>query len=265
MELGRVLRVAPFVVVLLTLSLLAPAARAGVSQQLEEPLTNASVIKLVRAGFGEKTVISIIGVRPARFDLSPDKLIELKKRGVSEKVILAMLSRDAGNSSFADNDWGDDDVFFGGKNGATGGGTGSPATGVPQEPGETNIFGSSGGSKGRTRSRSGGASGENDTQTLGSASVRIVRPPAEAGGAPPRLERTPMLTNESIVEMVNAGFSEGTIIRRIEQSPAEFDLAPAKLQELRRRRVAEPVIEAMRAAMSDDAPQTSKTRGRTGQ
>jgi hypothetical protein len=82
--------------------------------------------------------------------------------------------------------------------------------------------------------------------------VRIIRPPAEAGAGPPKMERTPTLTNDSVVELVAAGFSEGTIIRRIEQSPADFDLSPSKLAELRRRRVTEPVIAAMRAAMSDD-------------
>jgi hypothetical protein len=66
------------------------------------------------------------------------------------------------------------------------------------------------------------------------------------------MEKTPTLTNDSVVELVEAGFSEGTIVRRIEQSPAEFDLAPEKLAELRKRRVSEPVIAAMRAAMSDD-------------
>jgi hypothetical protein len=88
--------------------------------------------------------------------------------------------------------------------------------------------------------------------TTGSATVHIIRP-QEQGGAP-KLERTPTLTNESVVEFVEAGFSEGTIIRRIENSPAEFDLSAAKLAELRKRRVTEPVISAMRAAMSDDTP-----------
>ena len=90
--------------------------------------------------------------------------------------------------------------------------------------------------------------------------MRILRPPAEAGGgATPTLERTPTLTNDGVVELVEAGFSEGTIIRRIEQSPAEFDLSAEKLAELRRRRVSEPVINAMRAAMSDGADTTSNT------
>jgi hypothetical protein len=114
------------------------------------------------------------------------------------------------------------------------------------------IFGSSGGSNGRTRTRNGSGGGASDTLTTGSASVRIIRPPAEAGGAS-KLERTPTLTNDSVVELVEAGFSEGTIVRRIEQSPVEFDLSPAKLAELRKRRVGEPVINAMRAAMGEDA------------
>ena len=230
----------------------APAVAAR--QQSEEPLTNASVIKLVRAGFADKTVISIIGSRPVRFDLSPDQLIELKKRRVSEKVILAMIAR-ANGDALAAADWGDD-AFF---DDAPLGGGSRQGRGAPQaggsDPGEVNIFGSSGGSSGRTRTRGGGASGENDTQTLGSASVRLLRPPAEAGGAgAPKLERTPTLTNQSIIDLVEAGFSEGTIVRRIEQSPADFDLSPKRLEELKRKRVTERVIQAMRAAMSEDAP-----------
>jgi hypothetical protein len=69
------------------------------------------------------------------------------------------------------------------------------------------------------------------------------------------LERTPTLTNDSVVELVEAGFSDGTIVRRIEQSPVEFDLSPARLSELRKRRVTEPVIAAMRAAMGEEGEQ----------
>jgi len=52
---------------------------------------------------------------------------------------------------------------------------------------------------------------------------------------------------------VEAGFSEGTIIKRIEDSPADFDLSNPKLEELRRRRVTEAVIAAMTAAMNDES------------
>jgi hypothetical protein len=65
--------------------------------------------------------------------------------------------------------------------------------------------------------------------------------------------------------LVEAGFSEGTIIKRIEDSPADFDLSTAKLDELRRRRVTEVIIIAMTAAMSDESEPKQiapvKTRG----
>src|SRR5215203_2697031 len=76
-------------------------------------LTNASVVKLVRAGFKEKTVIAIINARPVSFDLSPDRLIELKKGGVPERVILAMLARSE-SIDFASEGWDDDEMPLGG-------------------------------------------------------------------------------------------------------------------------------------------------------
>jgi hypothetical protein len=229
---------------------------AGTTQaDAEAPLTNNSIVKLVRAKFSEKTVIAIIRVRPVRFDLSPDRLIELKKNGVGERIILTMLARSEGDAFATRDDAGaafEDDPFFDGTRAPNR----APDAGKPNgqsDPNETNIFGSSGGVRGRSSIGGGAADGE--TQTTGSASVRILRPPSEAGGAggaEPKLERTPTLTNDSVIELVEAGFSEGTIIRRIESSPVEFDFAPAKLAELRRRRVGEPVINAMRAAMNEE-------------
>ena len=237
---------------LLSFVLVFVAAAATAQGQVPSPaatttLTNAAVVKLVRAGFREKTVIAIINARPVSFDLSPDRLIELKKGGVPERVILAMISR-AELVDFASEEWDDEMPLGGVERAGRQGSPGAPGTG----PGETNIFGSSGGSSGRTRSRDGNGGGDSDTLTTGSASVRIIKPPVEAGGSA-KLERTPTLTNDSVVELVEAGFSEGTIVRRIEQSPVDFDLSPAKLNELRKRRVGEPVINAMRAAMGEDA------------
>jgi hypothetical protein len=224
------------------------------------PLTNAAVVKLVKAGFKDKSIITIIGSRPARFDLSTDRLIELKKTGVSEKVILAMMARQEG-VDFNDEAWNDDEFFNNargntasdgtkpdnsGNNSGTSAGTGSGSDG------STNIFGSSGGSKGSTRTRGGSGSSAGDTITTGSATVRILRPPTEAGGTTTKLEKTKSLTNDSICELVEAGFSEGTIIRRIEQSPVEFDLSAAKVDELRKRRVSEKILTAMKAAMGDE-------------
>ena len=226
------------------------AALHANAQQPEAPLTNAAIIKLVRAGFKEKTVVAIIHNRPNRFNLNPDKLIELKRSGVSENIILAMLSQ---NDSFvsADDEWMDNSGFKGSNRVGDGNSN--------AQPGGSDIFGSSSGSRSQSSGR--GMNGEHngETATTGSATVRILRPPAEAGGAQMKLEKTPTLTNDSVIKLVEAGFSEGTIIKRIEDSPAEFDLSAAKLEELRRRRVTEAIILAMTAAMGDD-PAGSPTR-----
>jgi len=82
--------------------------------------------------------------------------------------------------------------------------------------------------------------------------VRIIKPPTEAGEAgTPKLEKTPTLNNEGVIRLVEAGFSEGTIIKRIEESPVDFDLSPAKITDLQKRRVSEAIIAAMNAAMGD--------------
>jgi hypothetical protein len=105
---------------------------------------------------------------------------------------------------------------------------------------------------------------EGDITTTGSATVRILRPPSESGDTTLKLEKTPSLNNDSVMKLVDAGFSEGTIIRRIEDSSVDFDLSNSKLEQLRRRRVSEAIIAAMTAAMGDEpnskqgAPSRSK-------
>ena len=232
------------------------AAPITAQQTYEPPLTNASVVKLVRAGFKEKLLLAIIRSRPNRFDLSPDKLIELKRNGVPEKIIMAMLELDV-FSSISDDDW-SEDSFFKRDKAARGNGSADP------NGEETDIFGSSGGSNSQTKSRGLRGSNQGETVTTGSATVRILRPPAEAGGAQLKLEKTPTLNNDSIIQLVEAGFSEGTIIKRIEDSPAEFDLSPEKLTELRKRRVTDAIITAMTQAMEGSVPKTT-TPGRNGE
>ena len=239
---------------ILTLVLCAafPMTAVFAQQRAAVPLTNASVTKLVRAGFKEKTVIAIIRSRPGSFDLDPDHLVELKRNGVSENIILTMLFQ--GESfSLADSDWDDDSVFKGRNNSGENASSESPG-------GETNIFGSSGGSQNQTKGRGLGGSNQGETTTTGSATVRILRPPAEAGGAPLKLEKTPTLNNESIIRLVDAGFSEGTIIKRIEDSPADYDLSQPQLAELRKRRVTDAIIAAMTLAMAESPPKTNGTR-----
>ena len=235
-----------------SLALILPLVALAQTNQTQKTLNNAAVVKLTKAGFKEKTILSIIYSRIPNFDLSPDRMIELKKNGVSEKVIVAMLARQEGMDPFDDDSWGDDEFITRGLDPKT---SGAPSTGGGNgsDPG-TSIFGSSGGSKGRNRSNMGNGGLENDTVTTGSATVKILRPPSEAGGAggPAKLEKTKSLTNDAIVELVEAGFSEGTIIRRIEQSPVEFDLTETKLDELRKRRVSDRVLAAMKTAMGSE-------------
>jgi hypothetical protein len=214
---------------------------AFAQQRSEAPLTNAAIVKLVRAGFKEKTVIAIIRSRPNKFQLEPERLIELKRNGVSENIILNMLALDG--SGFEDVDDWDNDSLFRDKR------PGSPNSGNGSSGGGTDIFGSGGSSNSQTRGRGFKGGNNEETTTTGSATVRIIRPPTEAGGSSLKLEKTPTLTNESIVNLVDAGFSEGTIIKRIADSPADFDLSPAKVEDLRKRRVSEPIIAAMTAAM----------------
>jgi hypothetical protein len=209
-------------------------------QTADAPLTNAAVVKLVKAGFKEKTIIAIINSRPNRFNLETEQLIQLKHSGVSENIILAMMSfRD-----LVENDpeaWADD-LFFRDSTKQSSDPKSSQGSGA-------DVFGS--GSNSRSQSRSSTALGgnQNEGNVTGSATVRIMRS-AESGG-PAKLERTPTLNNEAVIRLVEAGFSEGTIIKRIENSAADFDLSPDKLEELRKRRVTDPIIAAMIDAMNE--------------
>jgi hypothetical protein len=222
----------------LCLSLLVIGANG---QQSDGPLTNASIIKLVKAGFKEKTVIAIIANQPTNFKLDTEQLINLKRNGVNENIILAMLSAQLGTVVVNEDEWTSNDQFFKELK--------KPGDGDQQSQG-TSIFGSGASSRSSTRSRGGNGGSENDGNLSGSATVRIIKPAAEGGdGAAAKLEKTPTLTNEGVIRLVEAGFSEGTIIKRIEESPVDFDLSPGKLDELFKRRVTDAIIAAMKAAM----------------
>jgi hypothetical protein len=180
-------------------------------------------------------------------------LIELKKSGVSENIILAMLEQDQ-SFVFSDDDWSAESTLRGGM-GRSGADPNKPSGG-------SDIFGSGSSSSSQNTGRGKDGGGQGETMTTGSATVRILRPPAEAGGATAlKLEKTPTLTNDSVIKLVEAGFSEGTIIKRIEDSPADFDLSAAKLEQLRKRRVTDPIIAAMTAAMGDEPSSKQIPRG----
>ena len=206
-------------------------------QQPDGPLTNAAIVRLVKAGFKEKTIITIIGNRPSDFKLDTEHLIELKRSGVNESIILAMLSSQMG-IVLVEDEWSGESLFKDSKKGDAKG------------QGGEGIFGSGSSSQSSGRSNGAPVGNQNEGNMSGSATVLIIKPPAEGGeSASPKLEKTPTLTNEGVIKLVEAGFSEGTIIKRIEDSPVDFDLSPAKLDELFKRRVTDAIIAAMRTAM----------------
>ncbi len=222
-----------------------------------EVLTNEAIINLTKADFKERTIITLIRTSDTAFDISTVRLVELKKRGVSERVIAEMIERTnygaAGRmTTLRDDEFfaKDDDAFF----------NGPIFKELPTEKeakkreDEAMIFGSQSGSGSRSRSRGGlGPNGDRSQQSevMGSATVRIVRPPGEQSNAEPKLQQAPRLDNKGVLDMIQAGFSEGTVIRKIESSQVDFDLSPKALDDLRKNRVSERVIGAMKTAMDE--------------
>jgi hypothetical protein len=72
------------------------------AQQNTAPLTNADVIKMVKAGTAESTITAAIAANDSQFDLSSTGLQSLSQAGVSSKVIRAMLAADAKKKSAAE-------------------------------------------------------------------------------------------------------------------------------------------------------------------
>ncbi len=65
----------------------------------QEVLTNDSVVQMVKGGLPEAVVIAKIKSTPSKFDLKTDSLVNLKKAGVTDKILEAMVS--AGSSGGA--------------------------------------------------------------------------------------------------------------------------------------------------------------------
>lgn len=63
-----------------------------IAQEAQHAVTNADIVNLAKSGVGEQTIILMIQKGTTKFDTSPDAVIELKKAGVSEAVLNAMLS-----------------------------------------------------------------------------------------------------------------------------------------------------------------------------
>ena len=80
------------IVALITLLVL--AANNCPAQTLKaEILTNRSIIEVIKAGLGNDIILSKINSSTCRFDVSTPALIDLKKQGVPEAVISAMIGK----------------------------------------------------------------------------------------------------------------------------------------------------------------------------
>jgi hypothetical protein len=84
----------PFSIALTVLGLL--LATPGFAQEV---LTNQLVVDMLKAGLSERVVVAKIRTSPTNFDTGTDALIALKKNGVPEKVIEAMMSPTAAASA----------------------------------------------------------------------------------------------------------------------------------------------------------------------
>ena len=56
------------------------------------PLVNADIVKMVKAGLDENTIVLAIRNKPSSFETSPEDLIRLKQQGVTQAVLKAMLN-----------------------------------------------------------------------------------------------------------------------------------------------------------------------------
>jgi hypothetical protein len=55
-------------------------------------LTNADIIALRQAGFGDDLILAKISASPGAYSLAPTEMVALKKAGVSERIITAMVA-----------------------------------------------------------------------------------------------------------------------------------------------------------------------------
>jgi hypothetical protein len=87
----------PALALVAVMALALPAA----TSVAQEVLTNDSVVQMIKAGLPESVVVSKIRSTPTKFDLKTDSLVNLKKAGVSDKVLEAMMAAPASPAAAA--------------------------------------------------------------------------------------------------------------------------------------------------------------------
>ena len=88
----KMMRVVVTLILVAAVSLSLP----GATSLAQEVLTNDSVIQMVKAGLPEAVVIAKIKSTSSKFDLKTDSLVSLKKAGISDKVLEAMVAAGSG-------------------------------------------------------------------------------------------------------------------------------------------------------------------------
>jgi hypothetical protein len=69
------------------------------NEQAPQTLTNESIVKLVKEGLPEDSIINLVNTRPEHFSFAVDAIAALQKAGVSERIISAMVNRDLRGST----------------------------------------------------------------------------------------------------------------------------------------------------------------------
>ena len=72
--------------------LFAVSSMMALGQDSRRLMTNSDVLDMVKSGIGEQTIVLTIKQGSVKFDTSPQSLIELKKAGVGESVLDAMIA-----------------------------------------------------------------------------------------------------------------------------------------------------------------------------
>ena len=82
--------------VAIILAVLLVSAAASFAQLTNHaPLTNADIVKMVKAGIPESVILRKVQMSESNFTTSPNALIELKRRHVPDDVMAAMLDSEA--------------------------------------------------------------------------------------------------------------------------------------------------------------------------
>jgi hypothetical protein len=74
---------------------------AGFMLAAQQPLNNDAVIKMAKAGLSDDVIVTSINSSPGTYDTSTDGLVALKKAKISDKVVSAIIVKNAGGGPAA--------------------------------------------------------------------------------------------------------------------------------------------------------------------